>query len=160
MVTDPGSPGGEDSNPRGGAPTYYYRPQTKLWEGNVFTCVCLSTSGGGRFGFPPCITGHMTSIPGRGLPTWWVCIGGGLPTRGGLYPGEWADIPPPELGKRAVRIILECFHIWQNICCKLHKIDRICTKRGTHFYPPSWIRHRKVNVDYINHGFLVSVLIK
>ena len=23
-----------------------YRPQTKLWEGNVFTCVCPSTGGG------------------------------------------------------------------------------------------------------------------
>ena len=26
--------------------TYYYRPQTKLGEGNVFTCVCDSVHGG------------------------------------------------------------------------------------------------------------------
>ena len=30
------------------AVTNFYRPQTKLWEGNVFTPVCDSVHGGGR----------------------------------------------------------------------------------------------------------------
>ena len=34
-----------------------------------------------------------------------VCPGG----RGSASKGEWGDPPPPELKKRAVRILLECF---------------------------------------------------
>ena len=52
-------------------------------------------------GFPACITGHMAR--GRGLH-----LGGSASRAGGLPKGGWAD-PPPELGKRAVIILLECF---------------------------------------------------
>ena len=45
----------------------FYRPQTKLREGNVFTPVCDSVHRGGcvsqhamGVGFPACITGRMT----------------------------------------------------------------------------------------------------
>ena len=38
---------GRDANPETGAKTYYYRPQTTLWEGNVFTPVCDSVHWGG-----------------------------------------------------------------------------------------------------------------
>ena len=75
---------------------HFYRPQTKLREGNVFTPVCLFRG----VGFPGCITGHMTKIQGGLYPR-------GLPT------GGWAERPPPplplELGKRVVLILLECF---------------------------------------------------
>ena len=59
-----------------------------LGQGNVFTGVCLSTGG---VGFPPCITGHMTSI------------------QGGLRPGGRKVLPPPELEKRVVGILLQYF---------------------------------------------------
>ena len=66
---------------------YCYRPQTKLGQGNVFSCVCHSVYRGswppsmhhrlqdqhpGGVGFLVCITCHMTSIWGGG---------------GGLHPG-------------------------------------------------------------------------
>ena len=54
----------------------------------VFVCPPGGRIGGG---FPACITGHMTSIGGG------FCL-----LRG-------ADPRPPELGKRAVRILLKCF---------------------------------------------------
>ena len=38
----------------------YYRPQTKLREGYVFTCVCDSVHRGGS-GIPGCLAGHMTN---------------------------------------------------------------------------------------------------
>ena len=57
----------------------YYRPQTKLREGNVFIPVCHSVHRGSRLA----------------PPAW----------------GGWPADPPPllELGKRAVRILPECF---------------------------------------------------
>ena len=55
----------------------YYRPQTKLREGNVFPGVCLSMGWG--VGFPACITGHKTSM---GLPA------GGSACRGSASRGS------------------------------------------------------------------------
>ena len=40
---------------------YFYRPPTKLREGDVFTCVCLSTAGGGVG-----ISGPMSFLGGGG----------------------------------------------------------------------------------------------
>ena len=60
---------------------YFHCLYTKLWEGNVFTYVCLYTGGG----FPACITGHMTresACRGGVCIYWGVCIQG-------------ADPPPP-----------------------------------------------------------------
>ena len=45
--------------PTGVAPTYYYRPQTKLQEGNVSTGICYSGHGG-RLGNITCIMGYVT----------------------------------------------------------------------------------------------------
>ena len=64
-VADPGFPQGR-ANPGRCAPTYYYRPQTKLREGYVFTGVCDSVHGGG------------------GAPCWGVSLAGGSPCQGGL----------------------------------------------------------------------------
>ena len=62
---------------------YFYRPQTKLREGNGFTPVCDSVHSGGGL----CL-----------------CSGGLCP--GGLCQGD----PHPLYSKeRAVRILLECF---------------------------------------------------
>ena len=68
-----------------------------LRQGNVFTRTCHSVRGAGG-GFPACITGHMTSIQEVGLPTWWVCLRGGVCiqgqgakgvcVQGGLHRGE------------------------------------------------------------------------
>ena len=67
--------------------TYFYRPQRKLREGNVFTGVCDSVHGGG--------------VPGPG--------GEGVPGPGGcLLPGVPGPDPPGQLLLRAARILLEC----------------------------------------------------
>ena len=42
-----------------------YRPQTKFWQSNIFTGICLS-----RGGFPACITGYMTR--GSVQPPLWM----------------------------------------------------------------------------------------
>ena len=64
---------------------YFYRPQTKLWKGNVFTPVCDSVHRSGASGQTP---------PGRALS--------------GTPPGQttWADTPlgrhpPPEMATAA-----------------------------------------------------------
>ena len=66
----------------------FYRPQTKLREGNIITSVCLFTGG--------------SLHPGE------VCIQGGLHPGG----GGWADPTPHRIlqdivNERAVRILLE-----------------------------------------------------
>ena len=40
---------------------YFYLPQTNLWEGNIFTRVCLFTGSvaGGMHGLGVCITGEV-----------------------------------------------------------------------------------------------------
>ena len=48
----------------------YYSPQKKLWQGNVFTGVCLSKAG---VSVPACITGHVTEGS--------LCPGGSLSRR-------------------------------------------------------------------------------
>ena len=55
---------------------------------------CLSVHR--EVGFPACIIGHMTSIPG-----WW-CVQGVFASRGTV------GRPPPELEKWAVGILLSC----------------------------------------------------
>ena len=59
-----------------------------------------------------CLSTGGSAFRGVCLLGWgWGLHPGGLPTGvGGLHPGEggWAD-PPPELEKRAVRILLYCF---------------------------------------------------
>ena len=49
---------------------YIYRPPMKLWEGNVFTCVCLFTGGLGSpyDHYPWCIRPHCTGPPTKALP--------------------------------------------------------------------------------------------
>ena len=77
----------------------FYRPQTKLREGNVFTLVCDSVHRGG------------VSVYGRFLSGEGVCPGGGclcpagvsLSSRGVSVQGD-----PPYSKERAVRILLEC----------------------------------------------------
>ena len=76
-----------------------------LGQGNVFTGVCLSTGGEG-FGFPVCITGHMTRASAQHpLPV-------GRP--GGVRPTTPTPMLAPcgilrdTVNKRVVRIRLEC----------------------------------------------------
>ena len=84
---------------------HFYRPQTKLREGNVFTPVshCVhrrmsaSESGG--------------SAPGFGGVCLWVQEVSASGSRWDTYP---LDTPPgctPTVNKRAVRILLECFFV-------------------------------------------------
>ena len=72
--------------------THYYRMQS-LGQGNVFTGVCLSKGGGGLS------AGGLL----RGSARW-----GSLHLTG-LYRGAGLGRPPMKLGKRAVRLLLECF---------------------------------------------------
>ena len=85
-----------------------------LGQGHVFTGVCLSTGGG--VGFPACIIGHMTrgsASRGRGSASRGrgsVSRGRGSASRGRGSASRGLGRPPPlELGKRVVRILLECF---------------------------------------------------
>ena len=86
--------------------TAFYRPQTKLREGNVFTPVCDSVQGGG------CIQ----ACSGQGCTSHRQIPHGKTPPR---HTPPWADIPgqtfpgrhppsPRRALKRAVRILLEC----------------------------------------------------
>ena len=58
-----------------------YRLQTKLWEDNVFTGVCLPTGGRGWVSLAPCpfrrvgISGTTALLGvGVGMSRWWVCM--------------------------------------------------------------------------------------
>ena len=88
-----------------------------LVQGNVFTGVCLSTGGGG---FPACITGHMTSIHRESTSGEMSALRVGYASGGSAYRevcpsgvcllgGRVLGRPPPELEKRMVHILLECF---------------------------------------------------
>ena len=86
--------------------TIYYRPQTKFGVRSCFTRECHSVLGGGL----PTGGGGVLHRGGGVLHP-----GGSAYRRGSAYTGVcprgeggyWAD--PPELEKRAVRILLECF---------------------------------------------------
>ena len=78
----------------------HHCPPTKLREGNVFTCVCLFTDGGGPYDhYPWCIGPHRNAS----APTWswpWLCPS-----------SQTLDIESPQpfwVGKWAARIHLEC----------------------------------------------------
>ena len=103
----------------------FYRPQTKLREGNVFTGVCDSVHGG---------------VPGPG-GAWsrgGVCSQGGAWSRGVSAPGgvcsrgDPGGDPPGRLLLRAVRILLECILVFliktlgthHHLCCSRTYIFR------------------------------------
>ena len=73
---------------------HFYRPQMKLREGNVLTCVCLSTVGLSHT-HPRKEHGIRQEVTSYPLEGTWDQTG--------------SDIIPPEPQKRAVRILLECF---------------------------------------------------
>ena len=82
-------------------------------QDNVFTSVCDSVHGGGEggFGFSGCIKGHDQHPAVGGLHPGGGCLhpgGGCLPTGGSASVERGLADPPPQLGKRAVRILLEC----------------------------------------------------
>ena len=81
------------------SPSVFYRPQTKLREGNVFTPVCYSVH---RVGCTPPVHTPETPLPWTPLPTW---------THSPVTPGH---PHPSTVNKRAERILLECFLVWQN----------------------------------------------
>ena len=106
---------------------YFYRPQTKLREGNVFTGVCLSKGVGG------CLWSHGPGMGISGIRSFpedgyfwyqvpfkrWVCLGHGY-VQGWVCLQGWicrgvGNTPPPHpipsemIGNWAVRILLECF---------------------------------------------------
>ena len=58
----------------------FYRPPTKLREGNVFTGVC---PGGGWVSLVPCPFHGVSLVPGP-FERGWVCPGGGYIQRGGV----------------------------------------------------------------------------
>ena len=84
----------------------YYRPQTKLWEGNVFTGVCDSVHRG-----MPC--------PGGGAWSEGSAWSWGVPTPGGcglVLGGCLEETPPRQLLLRAVHILLECILVCRLKC--------------------------------------------
>ena len=95
---------------------YNYRPQTKLREGNVFMDTCLFTRGwvflmpcpffGGYLWYqvPSRMGGYVVGLGGY--------VGGGYVQGGGYLPlplDMGPGIAQDTVGKRAVRILLECF---------------------------------------------------
>ena len=84
----------------------YYRPQTKLREGNVFTPVCDSVHRGGVSVWGGlCREGSLSG----GLYPGGLCLGGLCPvSRGSLYGGVSVRRHPPYGKERTVRILLEC----------------------------------------------------
>ena len=93
----------------------FYRPSMKLWEGNVFTGLCLFTGG---------ISGSM-SLPGgyvhrMGMSGgWWACLEVDISKGGGYVLEGWVPTPPPPgngiqrdmVDMRTIRILLECLFV-------------------------------------------------
>ena len=93
-------------------------PANEIWgQGNVFTHVCHSVHRGGGGWLPSMhhrshnlgvyIQGWGSASRGRGYVSGGE--GGCIQGWGFVSGGGWTDPPPAELGKRAVRILLECF---------------------------------------------------
>ena len=91
-------------------------PADKVCEGNVFTCVCLSTGAGGLCprGWGLCLGGGL--YPGGSLSRG-ICLGVCVQREGSLTGGRvcvqgvclgGVCQPPPYAKERAVRILLEC----------------------------------------------------
>ena len=80
-------------NPKGGIPTYYYRPQRSCGQGYVFTRVCDSVHRGGG-GLPQCMLGDPPEggTPGKEAPQKKAPPWEGDPLEG--------DPPPQEGGPR------------------------------------------------------------
>ena len=78
-------------------------PANEVWGKVMFlhVSVILSPEGGGLHPEGVCIQGR--------LPTGGFASVGSASREGVYIWGEWADPPPPELEKRAVHILLECF---------------------------------------------------
>ena len=83
--------------------SYYHQPM-KFEEGNVFTCVCLSTGG---VGMP-----SPRSLLGMDMSGGWVCPGGGYQpprhgTRGGTHPLELTPSGSHHMYSQQTRVLLE-----------------------------------------------------
>ena len=109
---------------------YFYRSQTKLGQGNIFTPVCHSVHGGGL-------------LPGG------ACSWGGAWSRGyapggclvqGLGGARWR--PPGRLLLRAVRILLECILVTRCVLEMIRHKRRpmLCPIPifGNHYTRPLW----------------------
>ena len=68
---------------------FYYRPQTKLREGNVFTCVCDSVHGG------RCLVPGGLLLEGGACSWVGVCSGGGAWSQEEGVPGPRGGVPAP-----------------------------------------------------------------
>ena len=80
-------------------------PATKLWQGDVFTGVCLST--GGRAWQSG--VGGRGSLHGGGHVWWRVCV-----AEGHAWHASPQQILRDTVNERAVRILLECNLVVQN----------------------------------------------
>ena len=93
---------------------YFYRPQTKLWEGNIFTPVCDSVHRGLDL-LDRDLPGQrhpMTETPGqRPLSPWTETPHPWTETPRQRPPDR--DPPPPHGKEWAVLILLECILVWK-----------------------------------------------
>ena len=116
-VTDPGCPGGGATQTGLGCvwPNYYYCPQTKFGESNVFTHICHSVH-----------RGEGVSVGGVSL-TETPCT----ETSRTLYGKE-----------REVRILLECILVRHTFCWKLHENEKKCANDRLSFCQISQLRRK------------------
>ena len=82
-----------------------------LWQGNVFTPVCLFTLGS-LYDVTSCLTA-WSHVPSKA-----VSVSGPMFLLGGLPP-EGVGQTLPRTGKRVVRILLECFLVSRSIFFKI-----------------------------------------
>ena len=94
----------------------YYRPQTKLREGYVFTGVCDSVHRGGSV-YPSMHLGP----PGWKTPPEWRTLPPRMesPPRMEKPPSPQVENPPPTVNVRAVRILLECILVIATLINKI-----------------------------------------
>ena len=92
---------------------YYYHPQTKLWEGNVFTDVCLCFRLGTGVGISHASWDRLHGRVPPGYQTWNLPPPPLLLTSGGHHCSNlftWGLPPPPPVHLRLV-ILLKCCHV-------------------------------------------------
>ena len=114
-----------------GVTFYYYRPQTKLRQGNVFTRVCreFCPQRGVSGRQPPGQTPPGQTPPWTDTP----CLGRHPPGQTPPWPDTtpWPDIPlSRRLLQRTVRILLECIFVIFYLVSRRAKVPNLTCHRS------------------------------